>query len=72
MLVVHLMGVAVFLLVGTPMERGEDQWRYFTRTERILPEWIWGGFLLYAIGLAFALKTALASAHPVADAQECR
>ena len=66
----HLLAVGLFLWFGTPMEHGEDQWTYFTRAERSLPVWIWGGLTIYSVGLLLALKAVIAAtpirpaAHP--------
>src|SRR5215469_61105 len=39
----NLVCATLFVILGTPMEHGEDQWRHFDRTQRILPLWVWGG-----------------------------
>lgn len=59
MLALNLAGAGAFVLLGTPMENGEDQWRYFEQTKRILPFCLWGGFASYAAMLLLMLKASL-------------
>jgi hypothetical protein len=50
-LAVHTATVGLILWFGNPFEPGDEQWRYFNRVERIMPLWLWSGFVIYAIGL---------------------
>lgn len=59
MLALNLAGAGVFVLLGTPMEHGEDQWRYFEHTKRVLPFWVWGEFACYAAMLLLMFRVSL-------------
>ena len=52
-------GVALFVNCGTPMEQGEDQWKYSDRMQAISPVLIWGGLASYSAILLLFLFAAL-------------
>ena len=51
MMTLHTVAVGVVLWLGTPMEHGDDRWKYFSQTERIMPVWLWSGITVYIVGL---------------------
>jgi hypothetical protein len=44
LLAAHIIVAALFVIFGTPMEPGEDQWNYFDRMQATFPVFVWGGF----------------------------
>jgi hypothetical protein len=56
LLAANVIGAALFVLLGTPMENGEDQWRYFDRAQATLAIWVWGGFASYAAMLLLFVR----------------
>jgi hypothetical protein len=59
LLAAHIIGATLFVIFGTPMEPGEDQWIYFDRMQTISPVLIWGGLASYAAMLILFLYVAL-------------
>lgn len=54
MMTLHTVAVGLILLFGTPMEYGDDRWKYFFKTEQFMPLWLWSGIAVYVIGLLAA------------------
>jgi len=59
LLAAHIIGAALFVICGTPMEPGEDQRKYFDRMQAISPVLIWGGLASYSAMLLLFLYAAL-------------
>ena len=59
MLAVHVAAVALVLWLGNPWESGDDQWRYFRRTQQAIPIVLWGGVLVYVFGQVAAWVLAI-------------
>jgi len=61
MMALHTVAVGVILFFGTPMEHGDDRWEYFSKTERIMPVWLWSGIAVYIVGLLVAWVATIGS-----------
>jgi hypothetical protein len=48
----HIVTVVAVLWLGSPMEPGAEQWRYFRDVRAVMPQWLWSGFVVYIIGQA--------------------
>jgi hypothetical protein len=70
LLALHLATVACLLVLGTPMEPGDEVWSYFWRALPHLTPWIRGTLVLHATAVVAVLAVAsvAATAHsPDAD-----
>jgi len=50
LLAMHALATGLLLLLGSPWEPGEEQWRYFRQAARLAPAVVWGGLVVYAAG----------------------
>lgn len=65
LLILHAITVGLVLWLGTPMEPGDEQWRYFSVVEPLRPAWLWGGMATYLIGQLVAWWATVAMANRV-------
>ena len=54
LMALHTCAMGLILWFGTPGESGSEQWRYFAKTQGVMPVWLWSGIIVYAIGLFVA------------------
>ncbi len=59
LLAANIIGAALFVIFGTPVEPGEDQWKYFDQTQSAFPLRVWGGLASYSAMLLLFLNAAL-------------
>ena len=60
LLILHAASVVLIASRGSPMEPGDEIWRYFWEAERRIPAAIWGTIGLYVGGQGIAWIAALA------------
>jgi hypothetical protein len=61
MMILHEVAAGLVLWLGTPMDPGDEQWRYFSRAQRFVPAWLWGGITVYLVGQVVAWWAVVAS-----------
>ena len=59
MMSLHTIAVGLVLAFGTPMESGDDRWKYFGEAERIMPVGLWSGIVFYVVGLLVAWRATI-------------
>ena len=59
LLAIHAAGGAMSLVLGTPWETPDEQWEQLAYAGRMIPVFVWPGFVVHLVGLVVALALLL-------------